>query len=228
METQSFFNLAKFGNQIREQRIQAGFSTIKELSEAIEKTSGIPIHPKTLEKIELGTSGIPSVEKVAAIVATIQDKKGEATGAGFSHALGKVVFGSLPERFISSALINSLRKLLEGALYSIDFIEAAAGALAAHAAFSNEIIKGKAGGIEIDGETFYKGAPLHDEDLRAEDRIAPLRILLSSLETEADKVATEYPGERENVEAIKGDITETKKKLERVATDYETARGYFD
>lgn len=229
MTEEAFIDLAALGKRLRDLRKAARITSTDELSRAVEEVTGIRIHPKTIEKIERGAAGFPSIEKVAAIVATIQRARGLATPSGFSSSLGEAVFSSTPQSFRASSEVSALRREVESVTHSIAHLEEAAGRLAAWVEESRAIDRGEIEGLTIDGNTYYRTeSVLYDGDLEARDDISLTRARLSGLEAQAGRLIEKYPQKETLGQSVMAAIQTLKERLDEVAASYEVLTSYFE
>ena len=221
-----FFDPQKFGEQLRDTRKKAGFSSLAAFSQSIEQETGISIHQKTLQKLERGVGGVPSVEKVAAIIATLQTERlGRFSQSSFERLFGSVIFGSLSDNYIYDAKLSDVKSEIKTSVERlsnyINSIEQATYRLATKLNEIDSFIHDK-NSISVSDQT-----PLYEDDLDISAYEAASKNLLSMLPYQINEAKKLDPGLTRELDDLLAKLDVEKARLLEAIENHKAVASNF-
>lgn len=226
---EQFFSSEKFGGFLKEQREIAGYKTVRELGDAIEKLTGLRITDTTLRKLERGAGGYPSVEKIAAITAALSWKSSEGSKQRFCSKLDYLVFNSLSDSILACSEFAEIKESVKNLKYTTEAIDGATDRIISVTAYEEKIDRGEIGSILIDDTEYYKGGPhLFEHDLLMKGEILLGERLTESIEKSIEIAAEKYAQKSDEVEGIKKDYSNARTHFNNAVKGYKSAMDVYN
>lgn len=221
---EQFFSSEKFGGFLKEQREIAGYKTVRELGDAIEKLTGLRITDTTLRKLERGAGGYPSIEKIAAITAALSWQNNEGSRQKFCSILDYLVFNSLSDSILARSEFAEIKESIKKLQSTTEAIDGATDRIISEMAYGEECDKGKIDPIFIDGKEYYKDSlHLFEHDLLMKGEILLGERLTESIEKSIEIATKKYTQELDEVEGIKKDYSNARAHFNNAVKGYKSA-----